>query len=244
MNFRNIPPVTKNLLIINVLIYVVMSLAPASRQAMMEHYGALHYFSSPLFNPAQLFAYMFMHGGFTHLFFNMFALFMFGPMIEYAMGSKRFVFYYLSCGIGAALIQEGVYAIMISHYHSIFDAETFRYIADKGADLINQNMTFADPTAAKLNMLVNGPTVGASGAIYGVLLAFGMLFPNRTIYLMIPPMPIKAKYLVIGYGVLELALGLSGARDGVAHFCHLGGMAAGLGMILYWKKKGDIGTYY
>lgn len=244
MNFRDIPPVTKNLLIINVLIYIVMELAPASRQAMIENLGSLHYFSSPLFNPAQLFTYMFLHGSFAHVFFNMFALFMFGTMIEYALGAKRFLFYYLSCGLGAALIQEGVYAIMINHYHSIFDADTFRYIVSEGAEAIKEGKNFVDPTAAKLNALVNGGTVGASGAIYGVLLAFGMIFPNRVIYLMIPPMPIKAKYLVIGYGLLELALGLSGARDGVAHFCHLGGMVAGLAMILYWKKKGHIGTYY
>lgn len=244
MNFRDIPIVTKNLLIINIVIYAVMALAPASRQALIENLGALHFFSSPFFNPAQLFTYMFLHGGFAHVFFNMFALFMFGSMIEYAMGSKRFLLYYISCGLGAALIQEGVYAIMISHYHSIFNEETFRQIVEKGADALKYRQNFVDPTAGKLNLLVNGGTVGASGAIYGVLLAFGMLFPNRTIYLMIPPMPIKAKYLVIGYGVLELALGLGGANDGVAHFCHLGGMAAGIGMILYWKKKGDIGTYY
>ena len=105
-------------------------------------------------------------------------------------------------------------------------------------------MNFSDPTYGNLNMLVNGATVGASGAIYGILLAFGMLFPNRELMLLIPPMPIKAKWLVIGYGVLELTLGLTGRADGIAHFCHLGGMIVGLLMILYWKKKGTFHGYY
>ena len=241
---NSIPPVTKNLLIINTLIFAVMAIAPDSKEALIERYGALHYFGSPLFNPAQLVTYMFMHGGFTHLFFNMFALFMFGPQIEWAFGSKRFLFYYMSVGIGAGLVQEGVYAIMIQKYAVLLSPQEYEYIISEGAKAISQGMNFSDPTYGNLNMLVNGATVGAAGAIYGILLAFGMLFPNRELMLLIPPMPIKAKWLVIGYGVLELTLGLTGRADGIAHFCHLGGMIVGLLMILYWKKKGTFHGYY
>lgn len=236
--FENIPPVTKNLLIINVLVYLVMALAPASREALIERYAALHSMQSPFFNVAQLFTYMFLHGGFTHLFFNMFALFMFGPWIEYSLSSKRFLFYYISCGIGAALVQEGVFALMISKYTSMYSPADFHEIITQGADALEHGMNFTDPTMARLNLLVNTATVGASGAIYGVLLAYGMLFPETRIYLLIPPIPVKAKWLVLGYGALELLLGISGRADNVAHFCHLGGMVVGFLIILYWKKKG------
>lgn len=233
-------PVTKNLLIVNILIYVIMAFAPASKDGVIENYCALHYFSSPLFNPAQLFTYMFLHGSLSHLFFNMFALFMFGPWIEQTFGSMRFLFYYISCGIGAALVQEGVFAIMLQKYHEMFSASDFDTIIREGASAIKRNMNFIDPTAAKLNILVNGATVGASGAIYAILLAFGMLFPNQVIYLLIPPIPLKAKWLVLGYGVLELVLGLTGRGDGVAHFCHLGGMLFGIFIILYWKHQNRV----
>ncbi len=233
--FRSLPPVTKNLLIINVLIFLFMAVFGGDN--VISQYGALHYFASPYFNPAQLITYMFIHAGFTHLFFNMFALFMFGPSIEWAFGSKRFLFYYVSVGIGAALVQEGVYAIMLHKYYTMFSAEDMREIIEQGAILLKTSRTYADPTLAEINMLVNGGTVGASGAIYGILLAFGMLWPNRELMLLIPPMPIKAKWLVIGYAVIELLLGISGAQSNVAHFCHLGGMLFGFLIILYWKKQ-------
>lgn len=232
--FREIPPVTKNLLIINVLIFAVMALM--GKDGAINQYCALHYFSSPYFNPAQLITYMFIHGGFTHLFFNMFALYMFGPSIEWAFGAKRFLFYYISVGIGAALVQEGVFAIMLNKYYSMFSAEQMEEIIEQGAILLKSGRTFADPYLGEINMLVNGGTVGASGAIYGILLAFGMLWPNRELMLLIPPMPIKAKWLVIGYGVLELLLGITNTATDVAHFCHLGGMLFGFLIILYWKR--------
>lgn len=233
-----IPPVTKNLLAINVLIYIVGVLMPRVGVS-IDNNLALYYVESPAFKPFQLLTYMFVHGGFTHLFFNMFALWMFGGVIERALGSKRFLFYYLSCGVGAALIQEGVFALMIAKYHDIFDAATFEEILVKGLKYLRDNLNFTDPSAGTLNALANSPTVGASGAIYGILLAFGMLFPNQPIYLMFIPIPIKAKWMVLGYGVLELLLGVSGTAPGVAHWAHLGGMVFGVFMILYWKRKGD-----
>lgn len=243
---RNLPPVTKNLIIVNLLIYVVMLIAP-NRGATLEHYCALHYFTSPDFNPAQLFTYMFLHGGFTHVLFNMFSLFMFGPQIEWSLGSKRFLFYFISCGIGAALIQEGVYYLLLQKYMGMFSPEEFRQIIVEGAK-IPRGYNFSDPTLGNINSLVNTPMVGASGAIYGVLLAFGMLFPNQVIYLMIPPMPIKAKWMIVGFVVIELFLGLRStsltSTDNVAHFCHLGGMLVGYLIILYWKKQNTFNGRY
>lgn len=244
--FKNMPPVTKNLIIVNFLIYLFMLLPTSTSK--LEHYCALHYFISPDFNPAQLFTYMFLHGGFTHVFFNMFTLFMFGPQIEYSLGSKRFLFYFISCGIGAALIQEGVYSIMLQKYMGMFTTQEFHEIVARGANALRSGMNFTDPTLANINQLVNGPMVGASGAIYGVLLAYGMLFPERTVYLMIPPMPIKAKWMIVGWVVIELVLGIRSTNiastDNIAHFCHLGGMLMGFLIILYWKKKGTFHGYY
>ena len=235
--FSSMPPVVKNLLIINVLIWLVMAISPDADRAFTK-YLALYYFSSPGFLPFQLFTYMFLHGGFTHLFFNMSALVMFGGTIERAMGSARFLFYYISVGIGAALIQMGVYAIYIHHLESFFDAATCNEIITRGWDLIQQNYNYSDPDAGALNSFVNRPMVGASGAIYGVLLAFGFLFPNVPIYLFFIPIPIKAKWLIIGYFVLELFYGLGGLADNVAHFAHIGGMIFGFLLLLYWKHKG------
>lgn len=236
MKWLNLPPVTKNLLIINILIFFAGVIIPGMEQS-LNKLAALHYFSSPGFNVAQLFTYMFLHGSFTHLFFNMFALVMFGKIIEQVMGSSRFLIFYISCGIFAALCQMGVNAIQVHQAAQIFSPEEYDYIIREGWNNIINNYQFVDPDAAYLNSLVNGSTVGASGAIYGILLAFGMFFPNQHIYLYML-LPIKAKWLVIGYGILELATGISNSSDGVAHFAHLGGMIAGLILILYWRKKG------
>lgn len=242
--FQNLPPVTKNLLILNVLVWGLMALIP-SLGVSLERICSLHYFSSPGFNVAQIITYMFLHAGFMHLFFNMFGLVMFGGIIERSMGSQRFLFYYISCGIFAALVQMAVYAIMIHHYEAMFNPAQWHEIVNQGWDLMNRGYTYTDPTYAKINQLVNGSMVGASGAIYGVILAFGMLFPNQPIYLMFIPVPIKAKYMVIGYGVLELLFGISNSSaDNVAHFAHLGGMIAGVLLILYWKKKGVFNNHW
>ncbi len=238
-----IPPVVKNLLIINIIFWAVPTLIPTLGQT-MEHHLALHYFSSPGFNAAQIFTYMFLHGGFTHLFFNMFALIVFGAPIEWAMGSKRFLFYYISCGIVAGLIQMGVFAIMIHKYTLMFSPDEYQEIITRGWQLIKQGYNFTDPTIGTLNALVNTPMVGASGAVYGVILALGMLFPNQPMYLFFIPYPIKAKWIVIGYAAIELTQGLGSMVTNVAHFAHLGGMIAGVILILYWKKKGVFNNHW
>ena len=173
---------------------------------------------------------------------------MFGITLEMVLGSKKFLFYFISCGIGAALIQEAVYAIYI---HSVMakavallgtpESSILEIIKNQGADAIAQGMNFTDPILGRLNSLYNVGTIGASGAVYGILLAFGMIFPDRPIYMMFIPIPIKAKYFVIGYGVIELLQGLAAnAGDNVAHFAHLGGMIIGVFIILYWKKNGTL----
>lgn len=236
---NRIPPVTKNLLIINIIIWAAMEILPGLDNK-MDTLFALHYFSSPDFNAAQLFTYMFLHSGFTHLFFNMFALWMFGSIIERSLGAPRFLLYYISCGIGAALIQEGVFAIMMQKYINMYPSWQLEEIINTGAKYMHEYKTFIDPTLAAINQIVNAPTVGASGAVYGILLAFGMLFPNQPIYLMFIPIPIKAKWIVVGYGAIELFLGVSGMASNVAHWAHLGGMLIGFLMILYWKKHGNL----
>lgn len=241
--FANMPPVVKNLLIINVLIFGAMYLVP-SIDARLGQWCALHYFTSPGFNAAQLITYMFLHAGFAHIFFNMFALVMFGGVIERTMGSARFLTYYLSCGVFAALVQMAAYAVALSHYSHMFAPEQLKEIIDDGWRAMCHGQNYVDPTLAKINNLVNGPMVGASGAIYGIILAFGMLYPNQPLYLFFIPVPIKAKYLVIGYGLLELSLGLGSVSDNIAHFAHLGGMIAGIILILYWKKKGVFNNHW
>ena len=241
--FRNLPPVTKNLLIINILIWAFINILPSAGMKLID-IGALHYIDSPGFGVWQLFTYMFIQEGFTHLFFNMWALLMFGFIIEFSLGSRRFLFYYISCGIGAAIVQLIVYGIMISRYSSMMTPEQYRYIVDSGWTIMHNGGSFPLPysidlqTAHNLISLVNTPTIGASGAVFGILLAFGMLFPDRPMYIMFIPVPVKAKWLVLGYGLLELGLGFGAQGDGVAHFAHLGGMIFGFIMIYYWWKKG------
>lgn len=239
--FRRIPTITKNLIIINFIVWLATMVLSSRTGFDIEKFGALHYFEASDFNPAQLITYMFMHADFTHFFFNMFALFMFGTTIERTLGTKRFLFYYISCGLGAAIIQEitwyftweSIFTMPLANQNGISLDEMSQAIAQ--AQAMGYNLPF-------LNQLL---TVGASGAVYGILLAFGMIFPNQPIYMMFIPIPIKAKYFVCGYGAIELLYGLSMANDGVAHFAHLGGMLFGLLMILYWKRKGLInGNYY
>lgn len=235
------PVITKNLIIINFIVWVAMLVLPSKTGFELEHYGGLHYVTSPSFYPWQLFTYMFMHStdSFGHLFFNMFGLFMFGSVLERVFGSKRFLFYYISVGVGAALIQECVYGVWISHLSSSLpDYMSVNEVVDQGASLLAANRIFTDPAAAKICMLANLPTIGASGALYGILLAFGMIFPNMPLYMIFFPVPIKAKWMVLGYGVIELFLGVTGLQSGVAHFAHLGGMVFGFMIIYYWKKKG------
>ena len=207
------PPVVKNIIIANCVALLATTLLPFG-DALMARF-ALFNVESPMFHSYQIFTYMFLHGGISHLFFNMFALWMFGRQLEYELGSQRFFTYYMVCGVGAALLQLGVGYAEYAHA-----------LAAGGMQSAVQ--------------LLYVPTVGASGAVFGLLLALGVLHPNNVIMLMFPPVALKAKWFVLIYGLLELFFGLSGYQSGVAHFAHLGGMLWGLALLFWWRKQRKI----
>ena len=226
---RNIPVVTKNLLIINILVFIATYVLRGLNIDLNDILG-LHFFLASDFRIWQFFTYMFMHGGFTHILMNMFMLWMFGMVVENVWGPRKFLFYYIVCGVGAGLCQElaqyGTYLVEgLSQFESVRIGTTVL------------------PMDVYLNMM---NTVGASGAIYGVLLAFGMLFPEERMFIIPIPIPIKAKWIVMGSIVVELFSAIGTSNDGVAHLAHLGGMLFGFILIHYWKKHpysgyGDFG---
>lgn len=218
---RSIPTITKNLLIINVLAWLVSYILETQGINLNSMLG-LHFFMASKFEVYQLFTYMFLHGGLQHLFFNMFALWMFGCVVEHTWGSKKFLFYYMSCGVGAGIVQE--------------IAQFVRYSVD---GLGNYQQVMIDSMQAMpMDMYLNmWTTVGASGAIYGILLAFGLLYPENRIFIFPFPVPIKAKWFVVIYAAIELFMAMTTSGDGVAHVAHLGGMLFGFLMIKYWNSR-------
>ena len=223
----SIPPVTRNILIINILVWFAQFVL--LRQGIdLSQYLGLHYFESRHFGVHQLLTSMFLHdpSGIGHLFFNMFAVFMFGRVLESIWGPKRFLIYYLLAGIGAGIIQELSWVYDLREVIFNPDIQTINL----GTRIVARQELFDMVTA-----------IGASGAVFGILVAFGMIFPNVQLMLIFPPIPIKAKWFVIGYGVMELFLGVGNfSGDSVAHFAHLGGLLTGLVILLYWKKKGTL----
>ncbi len=234
--FGAIPPVVKNLIIINIIMLLATYVLSMRGIELASIFG-LHYFQSPEFRPYQLVTHMFMHGGFTHLLFNMFALWMFGRVLEGVWGPKRFFIYYFVTGLGAAVLHTFVNFLEFQNVASKMTPEAVEMVMTQGTEIFNQGKNFSDPIAGKLNLLLNIPTVGASGAVFGILLGFGMLFPNTQLMLLFPPIPIKAKYFVMGYGAIELYLGLTQSGSNIAHFAHLGGMLFGFFLIKYWNKN-------
>ena len=231
-NFLNsIPPIVKNLIGINIVLWLASIVLPgifahSGIQLDLTDILGLHYWASSKFNPAQLLTYMFMHGGFEHLLFNMFALYMFGAVLEQFWGAKRFLIYYIVTGLGAGIVQQLFWTV---EYHSTIAAmnEAIGNYPLQAIELIEQKRSF-------LNMPI---TVGASGSVFGLLLAFGWLFPETRLLLLFFPVPIKARIFVLIYGVAELLLGVAQfSGDSVAHFAHLGGMLFGAILILFWKK--------
>lgn len=241
-SLNSIPDVVKNLLIINGLMLLATFVAYESGYDLSSLLG-LHHWSSDLFKPHQLVTYMFLHGDLMHLFFNMFALFMFGRVLEQIWGAKKFLIYYIATGIGAGLIQLLVTELRIQSLITEIDPQLYEVVINEGLEIRQRGQNFTDSVARELNNLINISTVGASGAVFGILLAFGMLFPNVRLMLLFPPIPLKAKYFVIIYGVLELYLGIANnPADNVAHFAHLGGMLFGFILIKMWKKNNT--TFY
>ncbi len=240
---NRIPVVTKNLLAINVVMFLALIVANKNGIDLNNILG-LHFYMSEEFHPYQLVTYMFMHGGFSHLFFNMFALFMFGRTLEYVWGPKRFLIFYVVAGLGAAFVQELVGAVRFYNLVEGVDADKLAIVFEEGAAALREGKNFIIPKLAELNLVLNSQTVGASGAVYAILLGFGMLFPNERMFVFPVPFPIKAKYFVIGYALIELYMGTMGTPDGVAHFAHLGGMLFGFILIKLWRNKGEIGGPY
>ena len=222
--FRNIPIVTRNLLIINVLVYLLASVVELGGKSLTD-WGALHFFMASDFHVYQFITYQFLHGGFTHLFFNMFALWMFGCVIENVWGPKKFIFYYIFCGVGAGLCQE-----MVQYISFAADGLT----SLDPAQVLNVNGQRLMTVDQIMNL---SSTIGASGAVYGILLAFGMTFPNERIFIFPLPIPIKAKWFVAIYAIIEFVSAMSSVGDGVAHMAHIGGMLFGFLLILYWRKR-------
>ena len=196
----------------------------------------LYFPKSESFKPVQILTHMFMHAGIWHLFFNMYALYIFGQVLENVWGPKRFLIYYMVCGLGAALVHETVIAFEYKKLMNVISPEQLQVVLDQGAAYLQEGKVFTDQTMQNLQLLLNTPTVGASGAVFGILLAFGVLFPNTQLMLLIPPIPIKAKYFVIGYGAIELYLAFTQPGSNIAHAAHLGGMLFGYILIRYWQK--------
>ncbi|HTA81406.1 MAG TPA: rhomboid family intramembrane serine protease [Bacteroidia bacterium] len=212
----NSTPVVKNLLIANIAMFVITYIVRSTQGYDLDNILGLHYFTSGNFKPHQLITFLFMHGSILHIAFNMYALWIFGKILENHWGSKRLLTYYMICGIGSGITQE-----LAWYYYMHHDQALLSLPADQYQLMIDS---------------VNA--IGASGAIFGLLLAFGMIFPNVPLYIMFIPVPIKAKYLVIGYGLYELFGGISNqAGDNVAHFAHIGGLIFGFILIMIWKRN-------
>jgi membrane associated rhomboid family serine protease len=239
-NFRSIygstPPVVKNLIILNVLFYLATAVLGKSFGVDLTRILALYYPLAEHFQPYQFITHMFMHGSLGHLFFNMFALWMFGRVLESVWGGKRFFIFYFVTGLGAAAFYTFVHWIEFTSLKNQLSSEQVQMVMQNGAGILQQMQNYSNPQMGKLNILLNVPVLGASGAVFGVLLGFGMLFPNTQLMLLFPPIPIKAKYFVVIYGILELVLAFAQQGSNVAHFAHLGGMIFGYILIKLWKK--------
>lgn len=221
-SFQSIPPVIKNLVILNALVFFAQSIFQSRWPNGIENLFALHDVRSELFKPHQLVTHMFLHGSITHLLFNMLALWMFGSILENLWGPKRFLIFYILSGLGAAFLHLGVLYIEL--------AGTFRQLHAMGPDMVNTREYY------EIWVQANQSTIGASGAVFGCLAAFGYLFPNSMIYVYFF-LPVKAKWFVIIYAGMELFLGVNNsAGDNVAHWAHLGGALVGFLLVLYWNK--------
>lgn len=224
---NNIPTMTKNLLIVNFLAFVATWVLEQRGIDLTSLLG-LHFFLASDFHIYQFITYMFLHGGLTHIFFNMFALWMFGAVIERVWGPKKFLFYYIMCGIGAGVAQE-----LVQYCNYMYEGmAAYQYVNAGGVQMT---------TDAYINLWT---TIGASGAVYAILLAFGMIFPNERLFIIPFPFPIKAKWLVIGYIAIELFSAMGAPGDGVAHMAHLGGMLFGFLLIRYWQKHPDSSQHF
>jgi membrane associated rhomboid family serine protease len=258
--FQVLPMVVKNLIIINVLVFLLQNLLTMRGIINVDDYFALHSWQSAKFRWWQMFTHMFMHGSIAHIFFNMFALWMFGRILENVWGPRRFLVFYLVCGLGAALCHLGVLSFEFTRFYNAFmdyqqhpSLNAFLDFIDRHkvpVDKSSLSPWYADPDSpARIrdsvsflykyyNEITDQATVGASGAVFGLLFAFGYLFPNTELFLYFIPIPIKAKWFVTGYALLELFQGIeNSAGDNIAHFAHLGGLLFAFILLRIWRSK-------
>jgi rhomboid family protein len=240
--YFDLPPVVKNIILINVLMLLVSWAVHSVFGVDLTMILGLYFPKSDQFMPLQILTHMFMHGGFWHIFFNMYALYIFGQVLENVWGPKRFFIYYIVCGLGAALTHETVIAFQYAHLVQSLSPDNLHAVISEGTALFRERQLFTDPDMQRLQLLLNTPTVGASGAVFGILLAFGVLFPNTQLMLIFPPIPMKAKYFVMIYGGIELYMALTQPGSNIAHAAHIGGMFFGYLLIRYWRKNTN--TFY
>ena len=229
-------PVVKNIIMLNIIMFLVYLAGVKVFNVDLNAILGLYFVKSDNFKPIQILSHMFMHANFLHILFNMYALFIFGQVLERVWGPKRFLIFYLICGLGAAFTNEAVIFIQYHKLASALNPDQLQMVLDEGTAYFNQGKGFTNMTMQNLQILLNIPTIGASGAIFGLLLAFGVLFPNTQLMLIFPPIPIKAKYFVIIYGIIELSLAITQPGSNIAHAAHLGGMLFGYLLIRYWRK--------
>ena len=262
MSFFNTPPVVKNLLIINLIVFIAQTITPIGDD--MVSLLGLNNWHSENFMPHQFVTHIFLHGGMSHIITNMFSLWMFGRILEYDLGSSRFLLYYMVTGVGAGLFNSLVGEIDYNTVKTAVEGFTAAPTPNGFSQLIADNFNGATVSQSFMDAWRQAPnnisyigealrgaeellvtatnrvTIGASGAVFGILLAFGLMHPNERIMLLIPPIPIKAKYFVLIYGIIELSLGVTRSMSGIAHFAHIGGMIWGAMLLFYWKKTGKI----
>ncbi len=234
--FFGLPPVVKNIILLNVIMWLADLTARSVFGIELSMILGLYFPKSENFMPLQIVTHMFMHGGFWHLFLNMYALFMFGQVLEQVWGPKRFFIYYMVSGLGAALVHETVILFQYEKLMNVISPDQLNLVLNEGVEYFRNGKVFTDETMQGLQLLLNTPTVGASGAVFGILLAFGVLFPNTQLMLIFPPIPIRAKYFVLAYGAIELYMAVTQPGSNIAHAAHLGGMLFGYILIRYWRK--------
>jgi membrane associated rhomboid family serine protease len=235
-NYGLIPPVVKNLLIINVILFIATYLFHLKGIDLSNILG-LFYFESDYFRPWQILTHMFMHGSLMHIFFNMFAVWMFGSKLEMVWGPKRFLAYYLITGLGAMLMYSAVNYFQVQAAMSQLTQEQIDQVMLEGGAILHRGENYSQEAMGQLNLLLHVPVVGASGALFGILGGFAMLFPNTELMLIFFPVPIKAKYFVAIYGAVEIWLGIQNSPgDNVAHFAHVGGLVVGVILVKIWNK--------
>lgn len=243
----SITDTVKHLIVINVIVFACVYL-PGE----FGNYGltewlrttlSLYFPTSPLFQPIQLISYMFMHGGVSHLLFNMLGLFFLGPLVEYTLGAKKFLLLYFAAGFAAMFLHQAIDFISFIEITKNLSPEQIFYANEQGPDLVNSIARASQagapiPAQAQYVLLQYIPMLGASGAVYGISVAFAVLFPDLKLQLMFIPIPIKAKYLILAFVIIDMVKGLGSYNDNVAHFAHIGGAIAGFLLTYYWKKQG------